>query len=143
MASEHVSSGRISSHCRNYSHAAILLQRKSVVQVLAVNVLMRISIVKIVCECFCHDRKAGLRVFTWMKVTAILLCGSKPTISNHCRNYSHAAILLQKKSVIQVLAVNVLMRISIVKIVCECFCHDRKAGFRVFTWMKSDCHTSL
>ena len=32
-----------------------------------------------------------------------------------------AAILLQKKSIMQVLAANILMRISIVKIVCECF----------------------
>ena len=32
-----------------------------------------------------------------------------------------AAILLPKKSVMQVLAANILMRISIVKIVCKCF----------------------
>ena len=32
-----------------------------------------------------------------------------------------AAILLQKKSIMQVLVANILMRISIVKIVCECF----------------------
>ena len=32
-----------------------------------------------------------------------------------------AAILLQKKSIMQVLAANILMRISIVKIVSECF----------------------
>ena len=31
------------------------------------------------------------------------------------------AMLLQKKSIMQVLAVNMLMRICIVKIVCECF----------------------
>ena len=32
-----------------------------------------------------------------------------------------AAILLQKKSVTQLLATNIFMRIYIVKIVCECF----------------------
>ena len=32
-----------------------------------------------------------------------------------------AAILLQKKSIVRMLATNILMRTSIVKIVCECF----------------------
>ena len=32
-----------------------------------------------------------------------------------------AVILLQKNSIMQELAANILMRISIVKIVCECF----------------------
>ena len=36
--------------------------------------------------------------------------------------------VLEKKSVMQALAPNILMGISIVKIVCECFCHDRKTG---------------
>ena len=49
--------------------AAILLQKKSVMQVLAANILMRSFIVKIVCKCFLPpDGKAGLSVL----VVAIL-----------------------------------------------------------------------
>ena len=39
---------------------AMFLQKKSIMQALAVNMLMGISIVRIVCECFFHDRKTGL-----------------------------------------------------------------------------------
>ena len=41
--------------------AAILLQKKSIMKVLAANSLMILSIVRIVCDCFCHDRKASLK----------------------------------------------------------------------------------
>ena len=55
--------------------AAILLQKESVVQVLAANIFMRISIVKIVCKCFLPpDGKAGLNVHVVAIVPQLSKC---------------------------------------------------------------------
>ena len=39
---------------------AMLLLKKSIMQAFAANTLIGIFIEKIICKCFCHDRKAGL-----------------------------------------------------------------------------------
>ena len=51
---------------------------------------------------FCDDRRTGLKV-NFLSSQKLL-----------------AAIILQKKSIMQELAANISMRISVVKIVCEC-----------------------
>ena len=50
-----------------------------------------------------------------------------------------AAMFLQKKSIMQVLATNILMRVSIVRIVCQCFLpsQENRTVFEIFIKLKS------
>ena len=71
---------------------AMLLQKKSIMQVLAANILMRISIVKIVCECFLPWQESRLKTPTLISIKIKHKLNNESSLFTDRMDYSKALL---------------------------------------------------